>query len=240
MGRAVHHRNAIADGRSSCHIVGARVCVASGATADQLAGSVAEVIATYIRMCVGVGDSVAASNASPAGRSKTGDSSCGGCASADIRLARGHRPPGTGCTGAGSKAACVSAGRRTIEAHSAAGAGACNRGIGSRGCIGPVLVAADATPAKAATAMTIKDFFMIIPLNSEFSDHRDEFRRKIICHCTVINANRSCVLASQVSGLFQNVHSVNGSFNKPDENRNTLFGHEIGFCLSAAAICAIY
>lgn len=137
MGSAVHHRNAIADGRSSCHIVGARVCVASGATADQLAGSVAEVIATYIRMCVGVGDSVAASNAAPAGRSKTGDSSCGGCASADIRLARGHRPPGTGCTGAGSKAACVSAGRRTIETHSAARAGACNRGIGSRGCIGP-------------------------------------------------------------------------------------------------------
>jgi hypothetical protein len=134
----------------------------------------------------------------------------------------------------------LSAGRRTIEAHSAARAGACNRGIVPEDALVPVLVAADATPAKAATAMTIKDFFMIIPLNSEFSDHRDEFRRKTICHCTVINANRSCVLASQMSGLFQNVHSVNGSFNKPDENRNTLFGHEIGFRLSAAVICVIY
>ena len=33
-----------------------------------------------------------------------------------------------------------------------------------------LLTAADATPANAITAMAIRDFFMIIPLNSEFSD----------------------------------------------------------------------
>jgi hypothetical protein len=34
-----------------------------------------------------------------------------------------------------------------------------------------LLTAADATPANAITAMAIRDFFMIIPLNSEFSDN---------------------------------------------------------------------
>ncbi|MGU3626481.1 hypothetical protein ACJJWD_11265 [Comamonas testosteroni] len=33
------------------------------------------------------------------------------------------------------------------------------------------LTAADATPANAITAMAIRDFFMIVPLNSEFGDN---------------------------------------------------------------------
>ena len=33
-----------------------------------------------------------------------------------------------------------------------------------------LLTAAEATPVNAITAMAIRDFFMIIPLNSEFSD----------------------------------------------------------------------
>lgn len=65
MGRAVHRRNAIAHGRGASDIVGARVCVASRAPADQLARGLALVVAAHIRMCVGIGGSIASRNAAP-------------------------------------------------------------------------------------------------------------------------------------------------------------------------------
>ncbi|MGU3626979.1 hypothetical protein [Comamonas brasiliensis] len=101
-----------------------------------------------------------------------------------------------------------------------------------------LLAVADATPANATTAMTIKDFFMIIPLNSQFSDNREISKRKTICHSPMISANRDYVLAWHM--LFQNVPSVNGSFNKPDENRNTLFGHASRPFQVGSAIFIIY